>query len=90
MPDHELDYVQNCPFCYNSKNSIQSSAMITFADNKSYGVMSLSNQMLVIPVEHYSHLFAAPLDMQIIILKNIFTMRHVYSNNIQRPIEFHC
>ena len=82
--------MKKCRFCKKSHNSVQSFALIKFENDTTYVIKSLSHQLLVIPVEHYDHLFSTPFEMQVTILKNIFTVRQMYLKNVQRPIEFHC
>lgn len=88
--DNKLHSEKNCPFCKHASSSVQHSALMQFDDTRTCAVKSLSNQILVIPVEHYDHFFSTPFDVQVIILKNIFAVRHMHGNKIQRPIEFHC
>lgn len=89
MPENELSYKEKCPFCNYAKNKSDSRFLKDFHD-QSYAVTSLSNQILVIPQEHYTHLFATPFDMQVIIIKNMLAMRSQHPEKIQRPMEFHC
>ena len=89
MPENELIYKEKCPFCKYAKNKSDSCFLKDFHD-QSYAVTSLSNQILVIPQEHYTHLFTAPFDMQVIIIKNMLAMRSQHPEKIERPMEFHC
>ena len=76
-----------CTFCTKVKNHAEN--LQDFHDG-TCAVKSLNNQILIIPNEHYDHLFVTPSDMQIKILTNILKIREEYPHNIQRPIEFHC
>lgn len=89
MPENELSYKEQCPFCSYAKNKSGSRVLKDFHD-QSYAITSLSDQILVIPQEHYTHLFATPIEMQVIIIKNMLAMRSQHPDKIKRPMEFHC
>lgn len=90
IPTNESDYVKKCPFCeYSQKNYTDKQIVKTFND-ATYAVTSMSNQVLVIPEKHYAHIFNAPFELQMIILKNIMQIRDENKDNIYGPIEFHC
>ena len=89
MPENESSYKEECPFCAYTKNKSDSHFLKDFHD-QSYAISSLSDQILVIPQEHYAHLFVTPFDMQVVIIKNMLAIRSQYPEKIQRPMEFHC
>lgn len=90
IPTNESDYVKKCPFCEYSRKNYTDKKIVKNFNDASYAVTSMSNQVLVIPEKHYPHIFNAPLEMQMIILKNIMQIRDEHQDNIYGPIEFHC
>ncbi len=90
MPKNESTYIEECPFCEYARNNLKDPRILKIFENDSYAVTSLSNQVLVIPEEHYSHWFTIPIEKQMELLQNILEIRDVYASTVQRPIEFHC
>lgn len=89
MPVDVTDYKQHCAFCYYRNHQSDARFIKDFGDG-TYAVTSLNHQILVIPQEHYAHLFATPEDMQVAILKNMLAIRKQHPDKIRRPMEFHC
>lgn len=83
IDENDSNNPQKCLFCTSN------TPLATFED-KSYALMSLSNQVLVIPKEHYPHWFTIPLETQVKLIKHILDIRNANSVNVQKPIEFHC
>ena len=90
FPTDESTYKNSCPFCHYSKNNYQDARIVKNFPDTSYAVKSLSGQILIIPEEHYTHLFTTPFEMQVTILKNVIQVRNENPDKIQAPIEFHC
>ncbi len=89
MPADVASYRNQCAFCYYQSHQSDPHFIKDFCD-QSYAVTSLNHQILVIPQEHYPHLFATPLEMQKTIIKNMLAIRSQHSAKIRRPMEFHC
>lgn len=89
LPQNISNYVLNCPFCKSSGSKPNPSLLNTFED-ESYALRSLSNQVLVIPKEHYPHWFTIPLETQAQLLRHILQIREDNPSQVQKPIEFHC
>lgn len=53
-------------------------------------VKSLSGQLLIIPKNHYSQWFDAPIELQADLLQEAIEMRTKYPESQERPIELHC
>lgn len=90
MPEDLEDYMQKCPFCAYPKKKPDDPRILKVFKDHSYVLMSLSNQMLVISKQHYSHWFAVPLEEQIKLFHNILDIRKSHVSQLKKPIEFHC
>lgn len=73
----------NCPFC-------EPAAVYKTFQNQNRAIVSLSQQLLVIPQKHYAHWFEAPLDDQIQLINQAIEVRRANLPSIRSPIELHC
>lgn len=53
-------------------------------------VKSLSDQLLIIPKDHYSQWFDAPLELQADLLQEAIEIRRQHPESQTHPIELHC
>lgn len=79
----------SCPFCpeelSKSKKNLNTAMRASTA-----AVRSLSGQLLIVPKEHYSHWFEAPVELQADLLEEAIEIRNKYPESQNRPIELHC
>lgn len=58
--------------------------------NTTDAVKSLRNQLLIVPKNHYSQWFNAPIELQADLLQEAIEIRKQYPESQKRPIELHC
>ncbi len=85
IPQDEASYRTNqCVFC----KSAAKVEKVFKEGNRA--VLSLSNQVLIIPKKHYAHWFDIPLEEQIELFKEAMEIRDANPSSVSHPIELHC
>ncbi len=90
--DEELPQINqpSCSFCEIVKEGPQNPTLIKKSAHFST-LRSLSHQVLLIPNQHCSHWFKAPINTQLTLFKEALRLRQECSPAaIQRDIELHC
>lgn len=84
LPQNEEDYRANqCVFC---KGALK----VHKKFQESLAIISQTQQVLIIPRKHYAHWFAAPIDEQVLILKQALSLRKENPGSIRLPMGLHC
>jgi hypothetical protein len=79
-----------CPFC--SQQLAKSPRRIENMTqrNTTDAVRSNNDQLLIVPKDHYSQWFDAPVEVQVDLLQEAIEIRKKYPKSQKRPIELHC
>jgi len=77
----------SCLFC---PQKLAENPLKITQSNTTDAVKSLSGQLLIVPKNHYSQWFDAPIELQADLLQEAIEIRKQYPESQSRPIELHC